>query len=63
MKVGDLVRRKSWNLSEDIAIVVGFKEVFEGCGNRFPIVHWLDTHEIDSCSHRRLEVINVNEKD
>jgi hypothetical protein len=56
VQVGDLVR--SVSRKNDLALVVGFKEVYEGCGNKFPIIMWLDTHEVDSCSWRRIEVIS-----
>ncbi len=56
MKVGDLVR--SVNRQDDLALVVGFKEVYEGCRNKYPIIMWLDNYEIDSCWHRSLEVIS-----
>lgn len=55
MKVGDLV--KSVN-RDDLALVVAFKEVYEGCGNKYPIIMWLRNNQIDSCSHRRVEVIS-----
>ena len=56
MQVGDLVR--SVSREHDLALVVGFKEVYEGCGNKYPIVMWLDRLQFDSCSHRRLRVVN-----
>ena len=56
MKVGDLV--KSVSRENDFALVVGFKEVYEGCGNKYPIIMWLRNNQIDSCSHRRVEVIS-----
>ena len=56
LKLGDLVR--SVSRKKDLALVVGFKEVYEGCGNKYPIIMWLDTHQVDSCSHRRVEVIS-----
>ena len=56
MRVGDLVR--SVSRKKDLAIVVDFKEVYEGCGNKYPIIMWMDTQSIDSCSHTRLEVIS-----
>ena len=56
MKVGDLVR--SVSREKDLALVIGFKELYEGCGNKYPIIMWLDNKEIDSCSHRRVEVVN-----
>lgn len=56
MKVGDLVR--SVSRKNELALVVGFKEVYEGCGNKYPIIMWLDTDEVDSCSNRRVEVIS-----
>ena len=56
MKIGDLVR--SVSREKHFALVVGFREVYEGCGNKYPIIMWLDNQQIDSCSHRRVEVIN-----
>lgn len=56
MKIGDLVR--SAKRKKDFALVVGFKEVYEGCGNKYPIIMWLNDPELDSCYHNRLEVIN-----
>ncbi len=56
MKVGDLVR--SVSRKNDLALIVGFKELYEGCGNKYPIIMWLDDNKIDSCSHRRVEVIS-----
>ena len=56
MKVGELVR--SVSRQDDLALVVGFKEVYEGCRNKYPIIMWLDSHEFDSCSHRRVEVVS-----
>ena len=56
MKVGDLVR--SVSRENHIALVIGFKELYEGCGNKYPIIMWCDTHQVDSCSHRRVEVIS-----
>ena len=56
MKVGDLVR--SVSREHDLALVVGFKEVYEGCGDKYPIIMWLDNQQFDSCSHRRVEVVN-----
>ena len=56
MQLGDIVRSVSRN--HHFALVVGFKELYEGCGNKYPIIMWFDTHQIDSCSHRRLEVVN-----
>ena len=56
MKVGDLVR--SVSRKNDLALVIGFKELYEGCGNKYPIIMWLDDNGIDSCSHRRVEVVN-----
>lgn len=55
MNIGDLVRSVN---RDDLALVVGFKELYEGCGNKYPIIMWCDTQQIDSCSHRRLVVIN-----
>ena len=55
MKVGDLVR--SVSRENDLALVIGFKEVYEGCGNKYPIIMWLDNQEVDSCSHRLIEVV------
>ena len=55
LKLGDLVRSVN---RDDLALVVGFKEVYEGCGNKYPIIMWLNSQEIDSCSHRRVRVIN-----
>lgn len=57
MQVGDLVR--SVSRKNDFALVLGFKDVYEGCGNKYPIIMWLDTHELDSCRDRRLEVIST----
>jgi hypothetical protein len=57
MQIGDLVRRCRMPDSA-MALVIGFKEVYKGCGSNYPIIQWLDTHEVDSCSHTRLEVIN-----
>ena len=56
LKLGDLVR--SVSRKHHFALVVGFKELYEGCGNKYPIIMWLDTHQIESCSHRRVEVVN-----
>lgn len=56
MKVGDLVR--SVSRKNDLALVIDFKEVYEGCGNKYPIIMWLDSQETDSCYHRRVEVIS-----
>lgn len=56
MKLGDIVR--SVSRENDFALVVGFKEVYEGCGNKYPIIMWFDRPMIDSCSHRRLKVVN-----
>ena len=56
MKVGDLVRRVRGK--NDLALVIDFKEVYEGCGNEYPIIMWLNDQEIDSCNHRRVEVIS-----
>ena len=56
MKMGDIVR--SVSRKHDYALVIGFKEVYEGCGNKYPIIMWLNNQEIDSCSHRRLQVIS-----
>ena len=56
MKVGDLVRRVSGK--NDLALVIDFKEVYEGCGNKYPVIMWLDDQEIDSCIHSRVEVIS-----
>ena len=36
MKVGDLVR--SVSRKNDLALVIGFKELYEGCGNKYPII-------------------------
>lgn len=55
MKVGDLVR--SVRRENDIALVIGFKEVYEDCGNKYPIVMWLDNQEVDSCYHRHLQLL------
>ena len=55
MKVGDLVR--SVSRKKDLALVVGFKDVYEGCGNKYPIIRWLNNNQVDSCSHRRVEVV------
>ena len=56
MKVGDLVR--SVSRENDLALVLGFKEVYKGCGNNFPIIMWFVNQHVESCSHRRVEVIN-----
>ncbi len=56
MELGDMVR--SVSRKNDFAIVVGFKKVYEGCGNKYPIIMWFDRPGLESCSHRRLEVIN-----
>ena len=56
MKLGDIVR--SVSRKNDFALVIGFKEVYEGCGNKYPIIMWFDSPMIDSCSHRRLKVVN-----
>lgn len=56
MKAGDLVR--SVSRENDFALVIDFKELYEGCGNKYPIIMWLDTQHIESCSHRRLVVIS-----
>ena len=55
MKVGDIVRSVN---RDDLALVVGFKEVYEGCGNKYPIIMWFDNQQFDSCSHRRVKVVN-----
>ena len=47
MKVGDLVR--SVSIENDLALVIGFKEIYKGCGNEYPIIMWLDNQEVDSC--------------
>ena len=52
MKVGDLVR--SVSREKDLALVIGFKELYEGCGNKYPIIMWLDNKKIAYCSQRRL---------
>ena len=49
MKVGDLVR--SARNPRALAIVLGFKEVYEGCGNKYPIIRWMDTLGLDSGHH------------
>lgn len=56
MKIGDIVR--SVSRQDDLALVIGFKEVYEGCGNKYPIIMWFDSHQVDSCSHHRVRVIN-----
>ena len=56
MRLGDIVR--SVSRKKHFALVVGFKELYEGCGNKYPIIMWFDSQFIESCSHRRLEVIN-----
>ena len=55
IKLGDLVR--SVSRKHHFALVVGFKELYEGCGNKYPIIMWFDRPELESCSHRRLVVI------
>ena len=55
MKVGDLVR--SVRRENDIALVIGFKEVYEDCGNKYPIIMWLDNQEVDSCHHSNLHLL------
>ena len=55
MKVGDLVR--SVRRENDLALVIGFKEVYEDCGNKYPIIMWLDNQEVDSCHHRHLHLL------
>ena len=56
IKLGDIVR--SVSREHDLALVIGFSEVYEGCGNRYPIIMWFDRPMIDSCSHHRLKVVN-----
>ena len=56
MKVGDLVRSVSGG--DALALIIGFKQLYEGCGNKYPIIMWLRNNQIDSCSHRRVEVIS-----
>ena len=55
MRAGDIVR--SVSRKNDFALVIGFKELYEGCGNKYPIIMWFDRPELESCSHRRLVVI------
>ncbi len=55
MKVGDLVR--SVSRENDLALVIGFKEVYEGCGNKYPVIMWLDNHEVDSCHKGNLDLL------
>jgi hypothetical protein len=59
MKVGDLVR--SVSRKNDLALVMGFKEVYEGCGNNYPIIMWLENNQIDSCNQSRVEVISESQ--
>ena len=54
--MGDLVRSVSGG--DALALIIGFKQLYEGCGNRYPIIMWLDSQEVDSCSHRRVEVVS-----
>ena len=54
--MGDLVRSVSGG--DALALIIGFKQLYEGCGNKYPIIMWLDSHEFDSCSHRRVEVVS-----
>jgi hypothetical protein len=62
MKVGDMVR--SVSRKNHFALVIGFKELWEGCGNKYPIIMWCDNQQVDSCSHRRLVVISdIHAKD
>lgn len=56
MKVGDLVQ--SARYPRAIAVVLGFKEVYEGCGSKYPIIRWMDTLELDSCHHSHLRVVS-----
>ena len=56
MKVGDLVQ--SARNPRAIAVVLGFKEVYEGCGNKYPIIRWMDTLELDSGHYSQLRVIS-----
>ena len=56
MKVGDLVR--SARNPRALAIVLGFKEVYEGCGKKYPIIRWMDTMELDSGHHSHLRVVS-----
>jgi len=56
MKLGDIVR--SVSREYDLALVVGFKEVYRGCGNRYPIIMWFDSNRLDACSHHRVKVIS-----
>lgn len=60
MKLGDIVR--SVSRKHHLALVVGFKELYEGCGNKYPIIMWFDSPELESCSHRRLEVISESKR-
>lgn len=62
MKLGDIVRSVSRGRENDLALVVGFKEVYEGCGNKYPIIMWFNNQMIDSCSHRRVEVVNESQR-
>lgn len=56
--------RDSAKVAQHVALVIGFKELWEGCGNKYPIIMWCDNQEVDSCSHRRLEVISdIDAKD
>ena len=58
MKVGDLVR--SARNPRAMAVVLGFKEVYEGCGNKYPIIRWMDTLELDSGHHSQLRIISAS---
>ena len=55
MKVGDLIR--SVSRKNDFALVIGFKEVYEGCGKKYPIIMWLDNYEVDSCHKGNLQLL------
>jgi len=56
MKIGDLVR--STREPRALAVVLGFKEVYEGCGNKYPIIRWMDTMELDSGHHSHWRVVS-----
>ena len=49
MKLGDIVR--SVSREHDLALVVGFKEVYEGCGNRYPIIMVVSHNKLMKLKH------------
>ena len=55
MKVGDLVRNKSYGW---LALVLEIKESGPASGYFYPEFMWLDTGEIESCSFSHLEVVS-----